>query len=107
MEDMLQAHPSLEGVFAINDDSALGALAVLEAAGRDDVVIVGFDATTEAQAAIRRGSALKADVMQHPGEIGRTAVQIIAKHLAGQSVDPAVSVPVSVVDENSLLTAAP
>jgi ribose transport system substrate-binding protein len=102
MEDMLQAHRSLEGVFAINDDSALGALAVLEAAGRTDIVIVGFDATAEAQEAIRRGSALKADIMQHPGEIGRTSIQIIAKHLEGQPVQPVVSVPVSVVDAASL-----
>jgi ribose transport system substrate-binding protein len=102
MEDMLQAHPALEGVFAINDDSALGALAVLEAANRNDIVIVGFDATVEAQAAIRRGSALKADIMQHPGEIGRTAIQVIARHLAGEVVEPVVSVPVSVVDEASL-----
>ncbi len=102
MEDMLQAHRSLRGVFAINDDSALGALAVLEAAKRDDIVIVGFDATAEAQEAIRRGSALKADIMQHPDEIGRTSIQVIAKHLAGQAVEPVVSVPVGVVDAASL-----
>jgi ribose transport system substrate-binding protein len=105
MEDMVQAHRSLKGVFAINDDSALGALSVLEAAGRSDIVIVGFDATLEAQEAIRRGSALKADVMQHPVEIGRTAIQVIARHLAGEAVEPVVSVPVSVVDASSLSAA--
>jgi ribose transport system substrate-binding protein len=97
MEDMLQAHRSLRGVFAINDDSALGALSVLEAAGRADVVIVGFDATLEAQAAIRRGSALKADVAQHPTEIGRTAIRTIADHLAGRPVDKVIAVPVTLV----------
>lgn len=102
MEDMVQAHPGLSGVFAINDDSALGALSVLEAARRTDIVIVGFDATTEAQQAILRGSALKADIMQHPGEIGRRAVQVIAQHLAGRPVEPVVAVPVSVVDAASL-----
>lgn len=102
MEDMIQAHPGLSGVFAINDDSALGALSVLEAARRTDIVIVGFDATAEAQQAILRGSALKADIMQHPGEIGRRAMQVIAQHLAGQSVEPIVAVPVSVVDAASL-----
>ena len=105
-EDMLQAHPSLAGIFAINDDTALGALSVLEAAGRSDVVIVGFDATEEARAAVARGSVLKADIAQHPDEIGRTAMQIIARHLAGESVEPVVAVPVSVVDE-TILAAAP
>ncbi len=41
----------------------------------NDLVIVGFDATAEAQDAIRRGSALKADVAQHPSEIGVTAIR--------------------------------
>ncbi|PYP29036.1 MAG: hypothetical protein DMD49_13705, partial [Gemmatimonadetes bacterium] len=75
------AHRTLNGVFGINDDSALGALAVLEAAGRKDVVVVGFDGTPEAEAAIARGSALKADVVQHPRTIGKTVIEIIARHL--------------------------
>jgi ribose transport system substrate-binding protein len=106
MEDMVQAHRSLKGVFAINDDTALGALAVLEAAGRTDIVIVGFDATAEAQEAIRRGSALKADIMQHPDEIGRTAIRVIARHIAGEPVEKVVSVAVSVVDAASLASEA-
>ncbi|MEO7888956.1 MAG: substrate-binding domain-containing protein [Vicinamibacterales bacterium] len=105
-EDMLQANKKLNGIFAINDDSALGALAVLEAAKRSDVVIVGFDATPEAQEAIRRGSALKADIMQHPGDIGRMAIETIAGHLAGRSVESIVAVPVNVVTAETLAAAA-
>lgn len=102
MEDMLQAHRDLKGVFAINDDSALGALSVLEAAGRKDVVIVGFDATPEAQKAILRGSALKADVAQHPRAIGRKVVEMVARSLAGESVPPVVAVEVGLVDQTTL-----
>ncbi len=94
MEDMLQANRDLNGVFGINDDSALGALAVLGAAGRTDIAVVGYDATDEAQAAIRKGSALKADVVQHAKDMGRKAVEIIARHLKGEAV-PAV-VPIEV-----------
>jgi ribose transport system substrate-binding protein len=94
MEDMLQANRDLNGVFGINDDSALGALAVLEAAGRRDIAVVGYDATDEAQAAIRKGSALKADVVQHPKDMGKKAIEIIARHLKGEPV-PAV-VPIEV-----------
>jgi ribose transport system substrate-binding protein len=107
MEDVLQAHRSLRGVFAINDDSALAALSVLEAARRTDVVIVGFDATAEAQVAIRRGSALKADVAQHPTEIGRTAIRAIADHLAGRPVEKAIAVPVTLVTADTLAAGAP
>ena len=102
MEDMLQAHPDVNGVFAINDDTALGALSVLEAGGRAGVVIVGYDATAEAQAAIKRGSALRADVIQYPKKIGKTAIDMIADYLAGQPVSPTVSVEVGVVTAQTL-----
>jgi ribose transport system substrate-binding protein len=94
MEDMLQAHPKLKGVFGINDDSALGATAVLDAAGRNDVAVIGYDATEEAQRAIASGGPLKADVVQYPKRIGKTAIEMIAKHLRGEQV-PAV-VPIEV-----------
>lgn len=94
MEDMLQAHRQLKGVFAINDDSALGATVVLDAAGRKDVVVIGYDATEEAQRAITSGGPLKADVVQYPRRIGSTAIDMIARHLAGEEV-PAV-VPIEV-----------
>lgn len=102
MEDLLQAHGDLAGVFGINDDSALGAVSVLESAGRTDVVVVGYDATDEAQAAIRRGSPLKADVIQHPRKIGETAIDLIARHLAGEEVPAKVSVEVGLVDAAAL-----
>ena len=96
MEDMLQAHSGLRGVFGINDDSALGATAVLDAAGRTDIVVIGYDATEEAQQAIRSGGPLKADVVQYPGRIGRTAIEMIARHLAGESVPPVVPIEVGI-----------
>jgi ribose transport system substrate-binding protein len=102
MEDMLQANRDLKGVFGINDDSALGATAVLEAAGRTDVVVIGYDATPEAQAAIRTGGPLKADVVQYPKKIGRTAIEMIAKHLKGESVPPLVAVEVGTVTAQTL-----
>jgi ribose transport system substrate-binding protein len=105
MEDMLQAHRDLNGVFAINDDSALGALSVLDAAGRTDVVVVGFDATPEAQDAIRKGGPLKADIMQYPAKLGTTSIDIIAQHLAGEPVPHSVPVAVNVVTEATLASA--
>jgi ribose transport system substrate-binding protein len=102
MEDMLQAHRDLKGVFGINDDSALGATAVLEAAGRTDVVVVGFDATPEAVEAIRKGGPLKADIAQDPTTIGRTVIELVDRHLKGESVPAIVPVEVRVVDASTL-----
>jgi len=107
MEDMLQAHTGLKGVFGINDDSALGALSVLEAAGRTDIAVIGYDATPEAQAALRTRGALKAEVVQHPTELGSTAIDIIARHLKGESVPPIVAVDVGVLTADSLTRPRP
>lgn len=101
MEDMLQANRDLKAVFGINDDSALGAVSVLDAAGRTDIVVVGYDATEEAKKAIRSGGPLKADVIQYPKQIGKTVMQLVARHLAGEPVQ-SVAVPVGIVTADSL-----
>ena len=43
MEDILVKIPDVGGVFAINDNSALGVLDAVEAAGKK-TVIIGYDA---------------------------------------------------------------
>ena len=102
MEDMLQAHHDLAGVFGINDDTALGALGVILAAHRTDIAIVGYDASDEARAAIQSGGPLKAEVVQSPRTIGKTAVDTIADFLAGKTVPPLVQIPVSLIDAKSI-----
>ena len=47
MENMLQAHPDIQGVFATNDEMALGALRAIQAAGKD-IITVGFDGSPDA-----------------------------------------------------------
>lgn len=92
-EDLLQAHPDLNGIFGINDDSALGALAAVEKAGRlGRVTIVGFDAVPEARQAIAAGR-IHADVIQQPLVIGRTTIQAIADYMAGKPVPPVILIP--------------
>lgn len=102
-QDLLQSHPEINAIFGINDDSALGALAAVEERGlQDKIIIVGFDGTPEARDMIRRGSALKADSVQFPDEIGRIAIDTIAKYFAGEDVPKEIPVPVEVIDQKAL-----
>lgn len=92
-EDLLQAHPDLQGIFAINDPSALGAVAALEKAGRlAGVKVVGFDGMPEGKAAIRAGQ-IYADPIQFPDRIGRTAVLQIRRYLDGEDLEAQVLIP--------------
>jgi ribose transport system substrate-binding protein len=102
-QDLLQSTQDLNAVFGINDDSALGALAAVEAAGlQDKVFIVGYDGTPEARAAILAGKALKADTVQFPKKIGQQSIQTVMKHLKGETVPPVVPVEVGLIDQESL-----
>jgi ribose transport system substrate-binding protein len=100
--DVLQAHPGLGAIFGINDDSALGALDAVEDFNRTQVLIVGYDATPPARAAILRDSPLKADVIQYPRKIGEQTIDAIARHFSGEQLPAVLPVEVGIVDKNSL-----
>ncbi len=63
MESMLQANPGIKGVISGNDTMAMGAYAALEAAGRTDVIVVGFDGSNDVRDSILKGG-IKATVLQ-------------------------------------------
>lgn len=63
MESMLQANPDIKGVISGNDTMAMGAWAALEAAGRTDVIVVGFDGSNDVRDSILNGG-IKATVLQ-------------------------------------------
>lgn len=92
MEDILLKLPDVSGVFCINDDCAMGALAATEAA-KKKVVIIGYDATDEAKKAIAKGR-IYGDAIQYPSKIGSLAIETISNYLAGRKVPPVVLVPV-------------
>jgi ribose transport system substrate-binding protein len=92
-EDLLQAHPDLAGIFAINDLSALGARAALEKAGKaEQIKLIGFDGQPEGKQAIKDGK-IYADPVQFPEQIGRMTAQMILKHFDGEYVEPEILIP--------------
>ena len=92
-EDILQAHPDLNVVFAINDDTALGTVAAIEKAGKSGTVqVVGFDGTLEARRAIRDGK-IYADVIQHPHQLGTMSIQAIVKYMNGEALPSEQLIP--------------
>lgn len=97
MENILQAQPEIDAVFAHNDEMALGALKAITAAGRD-ILVVGFDATDDALAAVAEGT-MGATVQQLPKEIGAAGVDQAMKVLAGEEVEASIPVDLSLVTE--------
>ena len=100
--DILQANPKLDGIFGINDDSALGALDAVNQFNRKDVFIIGYDATPPAVDAILKDSPLIADVVQYPKKIGIKTIEIINNHFNNKTVPKYVPVEVGIVDKETL-----
>src|SRR3546814_6730561 len=71
---MLQANPQIKGVIAGNDTMALGAWAALKAAGRTDVIVVGFDGSDDVRQSILSGG-IRATVLQPASLQARMAVE--------------------------------
>jgi ribose transport system substrate-binding protein len=99
MEDVLMNIPDVNGVFAINDNSALGAMDAIEAAGKK-VIIVSYDAIPEVQKDIDQGKIFGA-VIQYPEKIGAITIKTIADYFAGRKIPPVVLVPVGVRTKNA------
>jgi len=92
-EDILQGHPDLDAVFAINDPTAMGAIAAIEKAGlAGKVKVVGFDGFPMGRKAIKDGK-MYAEPVQHLDEIGRKTAEIIARYMDGEKVPDEFLIP--------------
>ena len=74
METILQANPGIKGVISGNDTMAMGAIAALAAAGRKDVIVVGFDGSNDVRDSIMAGG-IKATVLQPAYQEAQVAVE--------------------------------
>ncbi len=97
-ENILQAQPEIAGVFAHNDEMILGAIAAAEAAGREGIVFVGFDAVDDAVASVKAGK-LAATVAQQPAVIGAMGVEKAAAFLSGEKLPEFIPVPLQLIVE--------
>jgi ribose transport system substrate-binding protein len=94
MEDFLTSHPDIKAVFAESDRMALGAASAAEAAGREDIVIVGLDGIVEALRAVKEGS-LTADVAQRPDLMGEYAIKYGVEYLKTGEIDEVITTPMT------------
>ncbi len=103
MEDMIQAYgDDIDVVFAINDPSAIGAIAALEAAGMiDDVMVYSVDGSPDGKAMIESGK-LEGTAAQFPEEMGKLAVKYAYDALAGTEIEANVFVDVEMVNSDTL-----
>ncbi|MBM7454799.1 ribose transport system substrate-binding protein [Oceanisphaera litoralis] len=98
MENLLTGNPTVQAVFAQNDEMALGAMRALQAANKKDVIIVGFDGTEDGIQAVQ-GARLAATIAQQPNAIGAIAVETADRILKGETVASHIPVPLQVISK--------
>ncbi len=68
MENILQGNPDVDVLFGCNDDSALGGMSAMQAAGFDPEthLAIGFDGTLGAFEQIKADTMMRLDIVQQP-----------------------------------------
>lgn len=98
MENILQANPEIDGLYAANDEMLLGALEAMDAAGRTSAIVkVGCDAIDDTLEAIKDGR-VEATIAEPPFFLGKAILNTAFDYLEGKEVDA------HVVLDNQLVT---
>lgn len=101
-EKMLQRHPEADTIMALNDPSALGAMAALEASGRLSYFrVYGVDGVPETKELILAGR-MTATAGQSPRCIGRIAAKQAYQLLKGEPVEQLIQLPVHLWTHDNL-----
>lgn len=95
-ENMIQAHPDLNGLFSVNDGGAMGALSAIEASGKN-IALVSVDGLAEVVNAVLKGGPFKATVAQFPRDQIRIALGIALAKKWGAKVPTEVPVEVKLL----------
>jgi ribose transport system substrate-binding protein len=103
-QNLMQAHPEVDTLFACSDLMALGALEAIELAGKaGEIRVIGFDALAEARQAIQEGRML-ASVAQFSDEMGRLAIENAVRVIRGETLPDYIPVKIELITKDNVGT---
>lgn len=95
MENIIQATPNFDAIFAHNDEMALGALKALKG---KKALVVGFDGTADAIKAVEAGE-MAATIAQQPDLMGTMAIENAVKVINKENVAKEIPVDLKIVEK--------
>lgn len=102
MQEIIEETPDIDVVMALNDPSALGALAALEKNNKNDVMVYGIDGTPEIKALIGKNQMIVGTVAQSPIKMGQIAVENMYNILNGKKIEKNIIIPISLINKENL-----
>lgn len=103
-EDILTSHPDLNGLFASNESSTVGAVSAIRQGNlTGKLTLVGFDATPDLVNNIKDG-AIDSLVIQNPFKMGYEGVRTVVDKLNGKTPDKRIDTGVSLMTKENMYT---
>jgi len=103
-EDLLTKHPELDGLYACNASTAVGAARALETQGRaGKTKMVGFDTEKALIDALKAG-VVDSLVAQNPYKMGYEGVKAVVAALDGKKVEKRIDTGVALITKQNLET---
>jgi ABC-type sugar transport system substrate-binding protein len=103
--ELIRGPKGVDGIFAVNDEMALGALdAVRGAAEIGNLAVIGMDGIPEALAAVRDGE-LTATVAQYPFTMAQLGVEACLAATRGKTIPPTIRSPIQLVTQRNVARA--
>jgi diguanylate cyclase (GGDEF)-like protein len=102
-EKILEEHPEVDAIFAVNDEMALGALEAVESEKRlGTIFVIGLDGTLDALNSIKEGK-LTATLSTNPHEMGRILLRTIVRGLIKEEkIYEEIFSPINIVDPENV-----
>ena len=102
MERLIREHPEINIVMALNDPSAMGALAALQSLDLlGDIKVYGVDGAPETKEMIFSGR-MTATVGQFPRQIGQVAADRAYRIISGDPVEKIVTLPTKLISSENI-----
>lgn len=99
--NLLQSHSDVAGIYAENDEMALGAIQALGSQAGKKVKVFGFDGTADGLKAVKKGT-LMGTIAQQPKELGKRAVDAAYNLIKGKRVPKIQSIAVKTVIKDNV-----
>ena len=107
VQDMLTAHPEMDGLFVETDEPTIGALRAIRAAHRQKTMkVAAFDGIPQFIKMIEDGTIVGSG-MQQPYLFGTESAKALFQHFAGKTPPKRVEIPIIVVDKANVAKEAP
>ncbi|RWB33700.1 MULTISPECIES: substrate-binding domain-containing protein [unclassified Mesorhizobium] len=101
-ENLMTANPDMTTLYATGEPALLGAVSAVTSQGRTgDVKVFGWDLTKQVIQGIDDGW-VAAVVQQDPAGEGKAAVEALIKLKKGETVEPIINIPVTIVTKDNV-----